>query len=148
MTFKYGDKVLVKDTEHTRRIAPETIGRVAIITSSDSGNCYLLNFNQWSMNFYSEDIELYKKTLNDLQVGDVLVNAADNEATVLGKCGRVVFVSKLNEPAKHSCGYTVEELEEKGMKIKEAKPEVTEVTMDEVAKKFGCSVESFKIKKE
>ena len=50
------------------------------------------------------------KTLDNLEVGDILVNVLGEECKILGICGEVYFVSKTNEFDVYSGGYAREEI--------------------------------------
>lgn len=56
----------------------------------------------------------------------------------------VAAVYQINEPGNL---HNKDKWEDRLTKVWEREPEVVEVTMDEIAKKFGCNVEQLKIKK-
>jgi hypothetical protein len=74
----------------------------------DSGDC--------------EDIELLKKTIEDIDEGDILIDEYNRERMVLGRAGKVYFVSNPDCFDKAGIYYTIEEIKEK-FKLKVAEPE-------------------------
>lgn len=85
------------------------------------------------------------KTLDNLEVGDVLLSAS-GERTVLAVCGRLVFYSYADQPNSSSMFLTVEELKDKGFKVKSQESNIVEMTLEEVAKLKGVPVENLRIK--
>lgn len=80
--------------------------------------------------------------------GDVLVDYHGNKSKILGVCGLVYFKSYDNDFTEcSSCGYTQEELDNDGYTLF-TEPEEKVLTMNEVAKLAGVSVDKLKIIKE
>ena len=79
--------------------------------------------------------------------GDILVNMHGNERKILGICGEVYFMSYENNFNKTASGQTKQELDDMGFKLKSS-PSKLELSMNEIAEKFGIDVGSLKIKKD
>lgn len=92
---------------------------------------------------------------NDIRhpyVGMILENICGCKYMVLAVTGKIVILSHLDEfNVADSTIWTVEELIEYGFKVVGAdqkEDEKVELTMDEIANKFGIDVKKLKIKKE
>lgn len=94
-----------------------------------------------------DDVELLPKSWDTLAKGDVVVDKDGGERTVLLVEGDVIGVSCTNKPTKYLDAYTKQELIDAGYTIKNAEEEVTELTIDQIAEKFGKPVDKIKIKK-
>lgn len=142
--MKIGDKVKV--------IKIDTIFCGQIGTIIEKGNIYdwKVDFGYDYNYFYEEDLELVSKTLDNLEVGDILVDKDRDEKKVLGICGEVYFLSYENNFDSFGDMYTLKEIKKLGFKLKSGKSsdKTIEVSMDEIAEKFSIPVEKLKIKKE
>jgi hypothetical protein len=80
-----------------------------------------------------------EKTIDDVQYGDILVDPDGDERRVLGRLNELVFLSYYNNFDKPGDNYTITELKDGDFTLKQPskEPEVLEVTLEEVAKKFG-----------
>ena len=78
--------------------------------------------------------------------GDVIVDEDGDEQIVLGVCGKVIFISNINDHEGVYRFSTAKRLRELGYTMQTSRPEVTELTMEEVAEKFGVDVENIRIK--
>ena len=90
------------------------------------------------------------KDLHHLEEGDILVDKDGDKRKVLGVHKYLVHLSRCDEFSSY-CAYslTIEQLEEEGYKLKSSEPsEPLEVTLDEVAEKFGVDVKNLKVKKD
>ncbi len=110
--LKHGDRIKCKINE-------AVIGDAKV--SINPSGCYYVVHNEtekrgstpinmlgyrygWSWDGNIKDVEYFEKTMDNLEVGDVLLFAADEdgdaaeERTVLGICGKVVFVSDDENP--------------------------------------------------
>ena len=101
-----------------------------------------------------KDLETCEKTLDDLEVGDVLVEGAKVFRLVLGVCGQVVFTTSGADGTENftedrsAYTWSVVEMKQRGFTVYQ--PEETEeiiVTLDEIAKLKGVDVSKIKIKK-
>jgi hypothetical protein len=97
-----------------------------------------------------KNIHFLPRTLDDLEEGDVLVDVAGDgyEKTVLGVCGKVFFLSQTFSHESFDTGYTVEDLKIYGWTIKQEQQEeeITELTLEDVAKLANVPVEKLRIK--
>lgn len=79
--------------------------------------------------------------------GDIFVDKSENKIKILGVCGSVYFRSISNDFNWAYVGYTQEDLYDGGWTLY-IEPEEKVLTMDEVAKLAGVSVDKLKIIKE
>ena len=80
--------------------------------------------------------------------GDILIDKRRNKVKILGVCGSVYFISmEYKFEMVDGSPYTKKELDDEGWKLF-TEPEETVLTMDEVAKLAGVSVDKLKIVKE
>lgn len=111
----------------------------------DNGNVIDINSDNW-------EIEFMDRTLQDCVVGDILIDINNTfMQKVLGRLNDLVFISEIAFFDKASRGvYHWKELEESGWKIKgeEPKEEVVELTIDQIAEKFGIDPKNVRVKKE
>jgi len=103
--------------------------------------------------FTAEDLIPYQKTLDDVEEDDVLQNKNGDFTKVLGRAGKVVFVSRFWEKGdeEKTCAqtfYSTQSLKDCGYSLVQDTPEVREISLDEVAQKFNIPVENIRIKKE
>ena len=104
-----------------------------------------------------KDLETYEKTLDNLEVGDVLVDEDGCFTKVFGVCEQVVFttscVEEVEDLIRHHLVYTwsVAEMKQRGFTIYQPEEEIVDgdviVTLDEIAKLKGVDVSKIKIKK-
>lgn len=102
-----------------------------------------------------KDLETCEKTLDDLEVGDVLVDEDGEFRKVLGVCEQVVFTTACAEEVEDLIRYhlvytwSVAEMKQRGFTIYQ--PEETEgiieLTPEDIAKLKGVDVSKIKIKK-
>jgi hypothetical protein len=97
-----------------------------------------------------EHFALVKKELEDVEVGDILVDDEGGEHFVMGVAGKMVWLSEhgVEGYASDTECYAMLELKDEGYTFKDQEPEIMEISMDEVAKKFGKSASESRIKKE
>lgn len=141
MKFKIGDRVKV--------IYKGDVNYGKIGTITEKGYCYdwRVDFDNYDGLNDENDLELVPKTLDNLEVGDILTTEVGNKRKVLGICGEVVFLSYPNEPEIFKEGLTLKEIKDFAYKLKEDS-EIVELSMDEIASKLGIPVEKLKIKEE
>lgn len=87
-----------------------------------------------------EHLEPYEKTWETLQEGDVVIDSQGAEQTVLGVCGKVIMLSCVGYPMEFDSGYTGIDLTKIGYTIKDAKPIIEELTVEEICKELGREV--------
>lgn len=97
-----------------------------------------------------KDLILPSRTLDDLEEGDVIVEDDGDETMILGVCGKVYFISLANDFNKaDGSGWTLDELKADGYTLKQEEEEIvemTELTLDEVAKQLNIPVKNLRIK--
>lgn len=93
---------------------------------------------------------LEKKTLSDVEVGDVLIDGIGDERVALEVLTNSFLPSHTNNKTKTGAWYTFIEAEEKGWTLKDQEEEddTVEVTIEEIAKLKGVDVDKIRIKKE
>lgn len=108
---------------------------------------YGFYINGCAHNYYSGSfLELLteEKTLDTVDVGDVVVDSSGEEFTILDKSlnGTVLFVSWSNDATRYHDGFTRQELKEFGYTVKQSTPapEPKEMTLEEVSKALGYPV--------
>ena len=150
MKLKVGDKVtirkdLVVDKKYKKcRFAEKMVtykGKQAIITSTnDAVHGYHLDIDD----FWWWTDEMFEPTIDNLKVGDVLLDEDEEERMVLGICGRVYFLSIENDfEVCNYGGFTLEEIK-KDFTLKSSK---TTLTKQQIANKFGVDIKNLRIEK-
>ncbi len=89
------------------------------------------------------------KNWDTLEVGDEVVDKDGDKSTVLDVRERLIFLSRWNDKNTSGSNYTREELIKAGYTIVQDTPEeeILELTIDQIAEKFGRDVKDIKIKK-
>jgi len=88
----------------------------------------------------------FEKDWDTLQVGDEIKSSKVYEnRTVLGVCGRVIFLSWASNKDQYSGGYTKDELIEDGFTIVRDTPPIIKLTLQDIADLKGVDVKSIKI---
>lgn len=85
-----------------------------------------------------------ERTLDTVDVGDVVVDELGGERTVLDKSpnGTILFLSHVCEPTHGGGSFTRQELKDLGFTVKQSTPtpEPKEMTLEEVSKALGYPV--------
>lgn len=84
--------------------------------------------------FSADDLEPVKKTLENLEVGDILKNKDGEEQMVLGVCGRVYHMSEPYEFDAEIGSLTARELRNRGFKYVKSEDDDEEGELDEEAR--------------
>jgi len=166
MKFKHGDRVTcnisgvkIKDA----RISMDMCGDMYLCQNdfltfddkADDSLGYSFSFPITSVDSEEYDIKLKEKTLDDLEVGDILVTSGPcfhegRERKVLTICGGVYFLSGVDTFTNYGGGYTIEEIKsmytlrpkERPKERPEDEPE--EITMAQLEKELGRKVKIIK----
>ena len=159
--FKHGDRVTcningvkIKDA----RISMDMCGDMylcqnvflAFDDKADDALGYLFSFPITSVDSEEYDIKLKEKTLDDLEVGDILVSKVvldkSYEKKVLAICGLVYVLSGVDSFTECDCGYTIEEIKDMYTLKQEEEPEEEpeELTMAQLEKELGRKVKIIK----
>jgi hypothetical protein len=155
MKFKHGDKVTC--TIDGRKI---TDARISIDPNEDAFICQNVRDGArardllgYKYSYYIgcdfsnpgvEDLKLVEKTLDNVEVGDMLVNKSREEHKVLGVCGEIVFLSRRQDFNDTLGCRTRHYLKVNGWKTKQEETPTEELTMEELCKELGRTI---KIKK-
>jgi len=142
--IKVGDKVrAVKGKQNgCSELARSLDFDCRITTVHDSG--FSINgCKHWyyENNFFLE-LLTEEKTLDTVDVGDVVVDENGNERTILDKSpnGTVLFLSWQNDPTRYYGGHTRQQLKALRYTVKQSTPEPKEMTLEEVSKALGYPV--------
>jgi len=161
--FKVGDKVTLKENfwemksdmftySGMRKLAGRTLevaslyGNGNVRTKQDDSK----DDTVWTWN--KNWVELYTEpsteiTWDTLKWKDVVVDVNGIERMVLGVLNDLLFISQYTDFENHSMIITKKELQGFGYTIKQSTPEKLELTLDQIAEKFGVDVTNIKIKK-
>lgn len=119
---------------------------VCVVTRIEDNGFYLrlgdFNFCQpWDAKATLE-LLTEEKTLDTVDVGDVVVNDSGNEHTILdtSKSGTILFISRSNDPTGYSFALTRQQLKEYSYTVKQSTPAPKEMTLEEVGKALGYPV--------
>jgi len=162
--FKIGDKIIVKEnfweiksdidaTDNRKKLAGRTLevkfvfNDGDVYTKQDDSND---NTNwSWDKNW----VEPALRTIDDVQEDDLITNGGISRR-VLGRTGKAVFTTyswgKGEGEQTGSCGtFSIQELKGNNYTIvnETPTPEKLELTLEQVAEKFGVDVTNIKIKK-
>ncbi|NDZ93301.1 hypothetical protein G3I13_01820 [Streptomyces sp. SID6673] len=146
--FKKGDRVeVVKRGTHDYDVGH--IGTITYVDTDTSAQPYILDGRDRDDGYpwlYEREIALAIRDLDHLQVGDVLIDEDDDEATVLAVLGDVFLISRWNTPSAASLWHTVEHAKRKGWTLKDQPAaDPVELTLEDVAKLKGVPVSQIKI---
>lgn len=95
-----------------------------------------------------KNIKFLDRTLDDLEEGDVLVHQYGGPRKILGKCGEVYFLSEHDDFSFFDVTMTMSDIKFHNYTLKqeESEEEITELTLEDVAKLANVSVEKLRIK--
>ncbi len=157
--FKVNDKVTVKaGCKHECSVLENEVFDYLIIDKVHNNNYYAYTayhggekINNY-YNYYTDDhLELYIApaiTWDTLKWKDVVVDRDGDEQMVLGLLNDMLFLSDYNDFKSYDDWYHKQELQNEGYTIKQATPvDKLELTLEQVAEKFGVEVTNIKIKK-
>ena len=152
MKFKHGDRVTCEingEYIDDARVSINASGKTYICQNRQNGinaeNKFGYSYS-WMVDkdFIStgaKNLKLKEKTLDDLEVGDILVGEYGNKK-VLGICGLVYFLSRTGNFNEAEGLYTIEEI--KHMHILKQQEEPEEITMAQLEKELGRKVKIIK----
>jgi len=157
--FKIGDKIKVKENfweiergvyvADMKKLAGRTL-ELDFVHSNGDVNTKQDDSNDNTSWTWSKDwLEPYNPTItwDTLKWKDVVVEEDGDERMVLGVLNDLVFLSKIENFNVAVYWYHKEELQKKGYTIKQALVEKLELTLEQIAEKFGVDVTNIKIKK-
>lgn len=134
--FKIGDRV--RRIKGARSHISKKEGEIFTIVSIDKDGDIK---DEKNMNHFKENLELAEKTLDDLEVGDIVVCKSGEKKVLEAN----YMLSMLDNFDKRDCCYSAEELKIFGYTIKSTSPETT-LTLQEIADKFNIDVSTLRIK--
>ena len=139
--FRNGDKIIMlEDCGGIKK------GEIHKVETNDNGLFITGNINERCTGL--GHWKLATKDWDSLQVDDVIVNEDGDKRYVFGVCGKIIFVSRENNYDAFSYFTTKQELIKINYTIlQEEEEEVRELTLEEIADKFGVDVKLIKIKK-
>ena len=162
MNYKTGDKVTVKEGCKGACVTLENrdfdyLEIINVDDYDDDGYTYDAYLGDvkvsWCYNCYKDEhLEPYDSTVtwDNLKWKDIVVGTEGDERMVLGVLNDLVFLSMpddfcracayFHKVALQNSGYTIKQIVERKV------AETVELTLDEVAKKFGVDVKNLKIK--
>lgn len=149
LKFKVGQKVkVVSNNSGFVKAMTAMVGNTYRIQGVEAGrdNGLIYKLNGWW--FIESDLQAVERTLDDLEVGDILVDGSD-EVKVLGILESLIFLSNDNDfDSCDGCIWTAKTLKACGYELKqeEQPEETTELTLKEVADKFNIDVDKLRIK--
>lgn len=140
MKFKVGDTVIA--LEDTNGITKDN---EYVVAGEWGESIHLVDDDGDDRTRPADEYKLKEKTMDNLQNGDVLENADYNyDREVQGTIGKVVIVTDTDDD--NAAFYAPKQLTQDGWKLKGTEPELTEVTLQEVADKLNVPVEQLRIK--
>lgn len=161
MKYKIGDRVFVRKGQLSQYSGhTHAVGRVGIVDEFQSlGHIHITmetkeNFDSTGYGFDSRDTAEVKieeclikmeDIMDNLQQGDIITNNINEDRLeIQGKIGKVYVTLALEDNVSYT--YSAKELEDSNYQLEVAEPEITEVTLEEVAKLKGIPVEQLRIK--
>lgn len=136
--FKVGDKVIIPDDCSVQ--AYSKYGTVVSLRGDGRPQVRTPNGKEC----YGHAYKHYLSTLDTLSVDDVVVNDEGDEYTVASIHDRIVELE--GSDGHYFSAYTVKELKDNDWTVKGPGEELTEVTLEEIAKLKGVPVEKLRIK--
>lgn len=157
MSFKLGDKVKLLDNARDFGSVDNGsfFGKVGVITDIEEQNLNKPDYYAISVtidgsteSFRPQQLTPVEKNFDNLSQGDILIfNHGRDEYIFQGYVGDILFYTTEDGASIYSRNKSVF-ISKGDVQIKQDEEPITELTMDEVAKLAGVSVESLRIKKE
>lgn len=163
--FKHGQRVTceiegktIKDAKISIEVLNGSIYVCQNIKKGQRADDFLGYQHSWKIVYENEDfydgkeqvenLQFLPRTLDDLEEGDVLICKDGQKKTVLGICGKVYMLSVDYDQDYVDAGFTLQEIKSRGYTLKqeESEEEITELTLEDVAKLANVPVEKLRIK--
>ena len=158
--FKIGDKVKVKENfweiessvcanDNMEKLAGRTLEVEFVDSDGDVSTKQDDSKDDTEWTWDKDWLEIYNPTItwDTLKWKDVVVFVDGRERMVLDVRNDLVDLSYFDDFESHSTIMTKQELQKNGFTLKQATPEKLEVTLDQIAEKYGVDVTNIKIKK-
>lgn len=138
MSFKVGDRIKMLESCFGNKK-----GDVLVLGKDSDG---LLEAHGCTCH---EKWQLLDKAIENIEYGDVVVDKDGGEKKVLARVNDSVLLSLRGDfDIADNTWFTIQELKSSGFILTQSEEDVTEVSMDEVAKKMGIPVNRLRIRKE
>jgi len=158
--FKVNDKVTVKEkfweiesgvyaNDNMKNLVGRTLEVKSVFNDGDVNTKEDDSNDDTSWTWDKNWLELYvapEITWDTLKWKDVVINEDGNERMVLGVLNDSILLSGCNDFNFAGALYHKKELQQMGYTIKQAPVEKLELTLEQVAEKFGIEVGNLKIK--
>jgi len=158
--FKIGDKVKVKENfweiessvcanDNMEKLAGRTLEVEFVDSDGDVSTKQDDSKDDTEWTWDKDWLEIYNPTItwDTLKWKDVVVFVDGRERMVLDVRNDLVDLSYFDDFESHSTIMTKQELQKNGFTLKQATPEKLELTLDQIAEKYGVDVTNIKIKK-
>lgn len=144
--FKVGQKVILNSHDCLFAEPGETVA----VTKVDGGMLY---FRTSTGSYCEHSIESFEdgiKTLDNLEVGDIIVNTVGDEAKALAVLGDVFLRSRLSDFDNAHGWLTISEAQAKGWTVKQDTPteQITELSIAELEQKLDLTAGTLRVKKD
>lgn len=125
-----------------------TISAVSSFNIGESDTCYYGGIDGFGV--FSEYLELATQSLDNLEVGDIIVDTDGDEAKVLAVLGDVFLKSGWNDFDETGQWLTVSEAKSAGLTVKQDTPteEITELSIAELEKRLDLTAGTLRVKKD
>lgn len=159
--FQPGQKVRLKKGVWfiERAIARPSADKEWLVTSVEMSLDQLGNVSKqtvtverdgYAEKFDSSELVLAEKGLDNLEVGDIIVNTVGDEAKALAVLGDVFLRSRLSDFDNAHSWLTISEAQAKGWTVKQDTPteEITELSIAELEQKLDLTAGTLRVKKD
>ena len=150
--YKVGQQVKIIGNHYddgTQTVNQSNVGKIGTVEQNDFSNSYpyYIGFSDIGYNIFIEsDLAPVVKSLETLEVGDVVLDRYKYEKTVLAVLPNLYALSWLNDPESFSNWWTLHELQKYYTLKDTTEPVTTELTPEAIAEKFGLPVDEIRIK--
>lgn len=146
MPFKVGDRVRVTTENYYTDEANDGVGTIVSPSYGERGDWKVAIDGGQELGYLESELSPIVKTLENLEVGDVIVDGEGEETILAVLAPGFYCMSRRDNPRGYSWTATAFTLERDGWSVKQAEPvQPREITMAEIEAKFG---EPVVIKKE
>ena len=150
--YKVGQQVKVisdHNYDGMQTVNQSNVGKIGTVEQNNYSEDYPYEIKFSAIGWYvfiESDLAPVVKTLETLEVGDVVLNQDKLKRTVLAILPNLYGLSYLNDPKGFSSWHTLHELQEEYTLKDATEPVTTELTLEAIAEKFGLPVDEIRIK--